>query len=457
MDHWGAAPWYPAAVDPKLGLVYWSFGNAFSNEDGRNRAGDNLYAGSIVAMDAMTGQYRWHYQMIHHDLWDYDSGHPVLMDLAMGSGQTAKAVAVPFKTGYVYIFDRANGKPLIGINELPVGQNATNNTAATQPFPVGDAFSPICPGVNDPTANQASRAVPNYTVGCIFVPFDDGKVALQPNGTGGGADIGASAYSPRTGLLYVPAGLVNSAFSISQRFFRPLGEYRAGTLTAMDPKTNRIVWQKATPWALGHENTMATAGDLLFLGYPDGNLLALDLNNQGNELWRFQTGAGLGVANMITYAINGVQYVAVLSGGQGLEYNTTGGDSLWAFKLGGTVPQAAAPPLPSVRQPINAAAVAGTTVGNTVRLAQTSAVSAESVSQNAMFPQHMTVPVGTTVTFTNAATNANAHCATQFFEGLFNLGPLAPGQSATYTFTQSGEYFYNDCTTPQTTGKIVVQ
>ena len=459
-DSWkigGAAPWYPAIVDPQLGLVYWAFGNAgpsTSNttiQDGRGRGGDNLFASSIVAMDAMTGEYRWHYQMVHHDLWDYDAGFASLFDVNIG-GQPKKAIAMPYKTGYVYILDRTNGKPLIGINEMPVGQDAINKTSATQPFPIGNPFTPVCP---DPA--NASRAVPNYVASCIFVPFDDGKAALHPNGTGGGADIGATSYSPKTGLLYVPAGIVNSAFSISLRFFRPLGENRAGTLTAMDPTTNRIVWQRQWPWALGHENTMATAGDLLFVGQPDGYLVGLDLNNQGRELWRWQTGAGLGVGNMISYAIDGEQYVAVLSGGIGLEYNTAGGDSLWALKLGGTVPQAAAFTPPSVRQPIGAAAVAGTTVGNTVRLAQTSATSAESNNQNAMFPQNMTVPVGTTVTFLNAATNTQPHCATQFFEGLFNLGPLAPAQAATYTFTQAGEYFYNDCTNPQTTGKIVVQ
>jgi plastocyanin len=74
-----------------------------------------------------------------------------------------------------------------------------------------------------------------------------------------------------------------------------------------------------------------------------------------------------------------------------------------------------------------------------------------------MFPQNMTVPVGTTVTFKNASTNTQPHCATQFFEGLFNFGPLLPGQTNTYTFNAAGEYFYNDCTNPQTTGKIVVQ
>jgi glucose dehydrogenase len=294
--------------------VYWTFGNAFSNEDGTTRAGDNLYAASVVAMDAMTGQYRWHYQMVHHDLWDYDASQNILFDTTIGN-QPYKALAVPHKNGYLYILDRTNGRPLVGVNEMPVGQDPVNNTAATQPFPVGDPFSPICPGQNDPTPNQASRAVPNYTAGCIFVPFSNGKVAEQPNGTGGGADIGATSFSPRTGLLYVPAGLVNSAFSISQRFFRPLGENRAGLLTAMDPTTNKIVWQKVMPWALGHESTLATAGDVLFVGQPDGNLLALDINNKGNELWRFQLGVGLGPAPMVSYSINGEQYIAVLAKG----------------------------------------------------------------------------------------------------------------------------------------------
>ncbi len=130
------------------------------------------------------------------------------------------------------------------------------------------------------------------------------------------------------------------------------------------------------------------------------------------------------------------------------------------FKIARGVTPAATPPPPSKRQPITAAAVAGSTVANTVLLARTSAVSAESAASNAMFPQHMTVPVGTTVTFLNKADSTRNHCAIQFFEGAFNLGPLAPGASGTHTFTQAGEYFYNDgCTNfqPNTTGKIVVQ
>jgi plastocyanin len=124
------------------------------------------------------------------------------------------------------------------------------------------------------------------------------------------------------------------------------------------------------------------------------------------------------------------------------------------------LPEAPAPTPPSKRQPITAAAVEGSAVNNTVVLARTwsSATgvgTTESSSQNAMAPQHLRVPAGTTVRFLNHAGNTATHCATQFFEGLFNVS-LSPGQSFSYTFTEPGEYFYNNCTFPQSTGKIVV-
>jgi outer membrane protein assembly factor BamB len=200
---------------------------------------------------------------------------------------------------------------------------------------------------------------------------------------------------------------------------------------------------------------------VLFYGQPDGYLVALDVRD-GTELWRFQTGAGVHT-RPISYSVDGEQYIAVLAGGNGLPYNSPAGDHLWAFKLGGSVAPAATPTPPSIRQPITAAAVAGTVANNTVTLARTWNTSTnapnatESVAQTAMAPQHLVVPVGTTVTFVNPATNALPHCALQFFEGLFTFGPIAPGQSARYTFNQKGEFFYNDCTNPQTTGKVVVQ
>ena len=448
----GAAPWMHPAIDPELNIVYWTFGNPFPVSDGSTRPGDNLYANSIVAMDAHTGAYLWHFQTVKHDLWDYDNTMaPVLMNLWV-KGKQRKAVAVAGKTGYLYIFDRVTGEPLQGVTYKPVPQEPRQNTAATQPIPGGDAFVPLCP---DPRIEPALRPVPNYLVGCLFTPFWDKATIVTP-GSVGGAVWSALSYDPQTGLMYFGAGLINAAWR-SDAKYRPIGEYKAGRIIAMDPTTNRVAWQKTTQWSLSAGNGMlTTAGGVMFIGQPDGYLVAFDVNN-GRELWRFQTGAGVHTAP-ITYSINGEQYVAVFAGGNSVPYVSPPGDNLWAFKLGGTVPPAAIPTAPPVRQPVSGAAVAGSTVANTILLGRTAANSAEStVSANAMYPQFLTVPVGTTVTFVNPASSTSNHCADSFFEHEFDSGVLKPGQTFSFAFNTPGEYFYNDCVWPQATGKIVVQ
>src|SRR5436853_1981947 len=110
-DAWkygGAAIWQTPAMDPELGLIYFSTGNAAPDYNGAFRAGDNLYAASIVAIDLATGKYRWHFQEVHHDIWDYDAVNPViLMDVTI-AGRTRKAIAEVGKTGWAYILDRTN-------------------------------------------------------------------------------------------------------------------------------------------------------------------------------------------------------------------------------------------------------------------------------------------------------------------------------------------------------------
>jgi plastocyanin len=213
------------------------------------------------------------------------------------------------------------------------------------------------------------------------------------------------------------------------------------------------------PYELAHGNgILTTRSDLLFIGQPDGNLLALDAET-GKELWRFQTGAAIS-ASPITYEVNGVQYVAVYSGGTGIPYGASvpHGDILTAFELGGVLAELPPPTPPVVRRPVAGAPVEGNTVGNTILLARNTSsptASPDQITTNAMYPQQLRVPVGTTVTFLNPPTNLKPHCATQFFEGLFNPR-LQPGESFTYRFDRVGEYFYNDCTDPRPTGKIVV-
>jgi len=467
----GATPWMHPALDPALGLVYWTFGNprtARNNDGGRSdgavngsrRGGANLFANSIVALDARTGKRRWHFQSVHHDIWDLDNVMaPVLVDMEL-DGRQRKAVIYGSKTGLTYILDREDGSPLLAIEERAVPQEPVQKTWPTQPFPAGDPIVPICA---DAAATDATRAPPNYEVGCLFTPHLGFPVVKSP-GTGGAADWSAQSYSRETGLLYIGAGLVNSAHSIPTAGvgFRPPGEYRSGRIVAKDPTTNRIVWKRDLDWSIAHGNgILTTAGGLMFFGLPDGHLVGLDTRD-GTEMWRFQTGAGVHTSP-ITYEVDGEQYIAVFAGGNGLPYGSPRGDYLWGFRLGGSLPQADSPAPPPVRQPIMGEPVAGSVANFTVTLGRTwsnirqSPGDEESDSIGAMAPQIMSVPVGATVTFRNPETNVNPHCASQFFEGLFDIGPLAPGETAEFTFETEGEFFYNDCTNPQTTGKIVVE
>ena len=456
----GATPWIHPAIDPELNTLYWTFGNvrAGSSQNGSTRGGQNLFANSIVAMDAKTGVYKWHFQSIHHDIWDMDNVMaPVLADFAV-NGVMRKAVVYGSKTGMYYILDRANGSPLLGIDEKPVPVDARQKSSPTQPFPRGGSFIPTCP-----TDSGPARAVPNFQRGCIFAAHWDVPILSFP-GQGGGADWNHQSFSHATKLMYTGVGYVGSAHSLTEASngLRPVGTPMSGGVVAVDPSTNSVVWRKDLRWSVAHGNgILTTASNLLFIGQPDGNLLAMDALN-GRELWRFQTGASIN-ASPIAYQVNGQQYVAVFAGGSGLPFSDAPrGDYLWAFKVGGTVPQAAAPTPPADRIQITAAAVEGSVVANTVKLNRTYATATgvlgpiDGSNTTAMAPQHLRVPVGTTVTFLNPADNSQNHCATQFFEGLFNIGPLAPGQSVAYTFNTKGEYFYNDCTSPRATGKVVV-
>jgi plastocyanin len=199
------------------------------------------------------------------------------------------------------------------------------------------------------------------------------------------------------------------------------------------------------PYSLAHGNgILTTASDLLFIGQPDGNLLALDARN-GRELWRFQTGAAIS-SSPIMYEVDGQQYLAVYAGGTGIPYGDSAprGDFLWAFKIGGHVqpahpPAAAGHPPARLRRDRSRASVVGDTVviGRTYDAATGTVGTTESTAVNAMAPTHLRVPAGTTVTFTNPAGNANTRGATQFFEGLFDVR-LAPGESYSTPVPEEG-------------------
>ena len=171
-----------------LGLIYFTTGNPGPDFNGKIRAGDNLFSTSMVAIDAATGKYRWHFQQIHHDLWDYDGPSPVVLFDVTINGRVRKAAAEPNKAGWVYILDRTNGKPLIGIDEMPVPQEPRQATSKTQPIPRGDAFVPQ-------SVDIAPEDFPLVNQGRIFTPFWKDAIVAKP-GARGGANWPPSSYDP---------------------------------------------------------------------------------------------------------------------------------------------------------------------------------------------------------------------------------------------------------------------
>lgn len=434
-EHGGANVWQAPAIDPDLGLIYFSTGQPGPDAVGlgSKRPGDNLYSSSIIALH-LDGSHAWHFQMVHHDLWDFDCPSPVVLFDQVYGGVLRKGIAEACKTGWIYILDRTNGRPLIGIDEKPVEQDRRVATSPTQPIPRGDALIPQCP-----------QPLAGWTTKCIFGVIYDMPVLMSPGGNGG-TNWAPMAYSPQTGFFYVTA-----ADRPQSRILRqlgksvgpPVGAKYSGTLSAVDSRTNKILWQEKLPYSIGQgSGALATASGLIFHGQPDGNFQAYDARS-GDLLWQWQTGAGAD-APAITYEIDGEQYVAIAAGGVAIQTTSVNSDTIWAFSLSGSPGgrlQAFDPPRPPQ-----------TVVGFDGAVEATDAIK---LVDYAFAPQRITVAAGHAVTFNN--TGAETHNASSSDQGGWDTGMLATGQSASVTFNRPGTYNFNCSPHPSMIGQIIVR
>jgi alcohol dehydrogenase (cytochrome c) len=365
--HGGAPVWQTPAVDPKLGLIYFSTGNAGPDEYGGNRAGKNLYTASMLALDLKTGKLRWSYQMVHHDIWDYDAPSPVVLFDARIHGRTVRGIGEAEKTGWLYLLDRTTGKPLFPIPEKPVPQLARQKTFPTQPIPsypsivpeviTNAGYAQIVKAATQAAqgSNIAAKKVTVLRQTHMFQPYWHTMLALTP-GPQGGTNWQPSSYSPKTHLMYVcaqsgsvgytaltakPAKQKNVAQITTGSTLTVAGGFGAnpGYFAAVDVTTGRIAGEKRWTEAC-YAGSVATAGNVVFIGRNGGELQAYDASS-GKQLWSFQTGAGANDAPTI-FRRNGKEYVVFYAGGNALAA-TPHGDRLWLFGLDGTMGPAKPP------------------------------------------------------------------------------------------------------------------
>jgi quinohemoprotein ethanol dehydrogenase len=363
----GGAIWIYPSIDSTLGLLYVVTGNPVP-WNGRG-PGDDLWTDSIVALHVQNGQFAWGFQTVHHDIWDYDvTQAPIIFDATI-NGVLRHGIATPSKTGWVYILDRATGKPLIGITEKKVPQYKTGSSQAsyanlspTQPYPTGDAFASQCS-----TRKEWPKPAPDgklYRIGCIFTPYAPTKtgssfVAWKPAAA---VDWPPSAYNPGTHFAYLcttqgPGGGLGPIPKAQQALF-PGGNWiganfgggsvvaSTGQVVAMDVTTNKVAWRSATWPSPCYSGVLTTAGGLVFAGQSEAKkgkgllgptnassavLTALDAST-GKVLWNSSHLAAGANAPSITYTVNGKQYVAILAGGNSLFASKTG-DGIYAFTL----------------------------------------------------------------------------------------------------------------------------
>jgi quinohemoprotein ethanol dehydrogenase len=350
--HGGASLWNTPTVDPKLGMVYFSTSNA-SPWVGDARKGENLFTASIVALNAETGKYEWHYQQVHHDLWDFDSPSPTVLFDGEMNGEMREGIGEPSKTGWLYLVDRKTGKPIYPIPEVKVPQDPSQNTWATQPEPTIPPFSPI--EATPEAVEKATEAVaadnpkPKVIGSKIFTPqsSDPSQINLGANSAVGGDNWPPSSFDPEKNMYFVCSqsgalGLVvppkPQAYTEGENYIGSdtvisSGFDTKGFLTAYDMATGEIAWQKEFPESC-YSGTVTTAGGLVFVGQNNGELQAYNTEN-GEKLWSFQTGAGANTT-VTPFEDEGEEKIAFYAGGNSLAA-TSHGENFWVFSLNGTM------------------------------------------------------------------------------------------------------------------------
>ena len=337
-DSWGTGAragggvWTQPAIDAELGLIYVNAGNPSPDYDGSARNGKNLFTNSTIALNMETGELAWHYQAVHHDIWDWDHvTGPLLFDVHSEDGELIKGIAASGKNCLFYMWNRETGEPLFAMVETAVPTHTDVPGEAvwpTQPIPYnarGVPMDPLCATFIDFTDPElAARSKQLYTPYSVTEPF------ILPHG---GSSFGSASFSPRTEMIYVTgkngaitlnvepvgdtlrASIDSPGHSGSSSFIDRLPDAYSPTLTvsAYSPATGEQTWQRELPAvrSIGASGNMVTAGNLVFQGIESGAFYALDAAS-GETLFQYQAPRTIR-ASPLTYEVNGKQFIAVVA------------------------------------------------------------------------------------------------------------------------------------------------
>jgi quinoprotein glucose dehydrogenase len=387
----GGNVWSDMSVDNALDLVYLPTTSPSGDFYGGGRAGDNLYSTSLVALRGATGEVAWHFQFVHHNVFDYDlPAQPLLFDFHDGD-RRIPAVLQNTKTGLIFVFDRATGEPLVPIEERPVPQGgavAGEVLSPTQPFPVG--MPSIMPlgfteddvwGFTPIDRWLCRRKVQSLLTGPLFTPPSEQGTIFSP-AAGGGPNWGGAGIDPQSNIMVVPTNrmpmvvklmpaqegataedslgeeLMTFKFPVAGSNYHyqispltapgPCSKPPFAALTAVDLTHRKILWEVPlgsiagmlglpVSWNFGQIGTpgagapLVTAGGLVFIGYSlDNRFRAFDLQT-GEVLWQTKLPAA-GTAVPVSYEVDGQQYVVMPAGGHTM-YMSKMGDSVMAYRL----------------------------------------------------------------------------------------------------------------------------
>ena len=395
-DSWknrsGVNVWGFITVDAERGIVYMPFGAPSVDQYGGDRAGDNLFSTSLVAADANTGKYLWHFQVVHHDIWDADmTGAPALIDVKQG-GKTIPAVVAMNKVGLLFLLDRVSGKPIYGVEERPVPPSEVplERASKTQPFPLkppplvrmtmrASDIATVTPELE----KACKELIDGVEMGGPYLPVSYNRLRVQFPGNHGGVNWFGTSFNPQLGYLFVNTNELGQLSGVKDHDPKsgraagdgvgnrvdPDGPYEGvpgggrfsvpgsdsqqlpcqqppwGQLTAVNVNTGEFAWRvplgitdslppdKQKTGRPGNGGTIATAAGLVFVAATDDSRFRAFDAKTGKELWTFKLGGAAEATPMTYQGRDGKQYVVIPSTGGGFFGNPMTDDSIMAFAL----------------------------------------------------------------------------------------------------------------------------